>query len=162
MADIATSAAPSAPRGERAAVRALLRLPFMLPKELRYLAVGATCAILNNVLLIGLVALGIGWFRGTLITFLPVLLVGYWLHTAVTFEARVSRASFLRYAATIAAGHPVWIVVLFCLVDVMGLTVAVAAPAGTVVMFLYNFVGAHWAILRSIRAAFRLEPRPRG
>jgi len=161
MADIATSAGPCASRRERVS-RALLRLPLMLPKELRYLGVGATCAILNNVLLIGLVWLGVGWFAGTLITFGPVLAVGYALHTAVTFEARVSRTSFLRYAATIAAGHPVWIVVLFCLVDVIGLSVAVAAPAGTVVMFGYNFVGAHWAIVRSIRAAFRLAPRTRG
>lgn len=129
-------------------------LHLAVPKELRYLAVGVTCAVISNILLIGIVSLGIGYVWGSLIILAPVILLGYALHAAVTFGTRFSAAALLRFAATIVAGQPVWIAILFVLCDVLRLPIVVASPLGTVIMFLLNYVATHWAILRSVRAAF--------
>jgi putative flippase GtrA len=156
MSDTLTpdAAAPVAPRKTSSVVRDTLAKLTRMPKEVRYVAVGATCAILYNIMLIGTVALGVGHLWATVVVLPPIIIVGYSLHAAVTFETRFSAAAFLRYSLTILAGYPVWVVVLVLLADVAKLPIVIAAPLGTALMFGLNYVTVHWAILRSVRTAF--------
>lgn len=131
-----------------------------LHTDIRYLGVGLACAVANNVLLISFTTAGFGLVAATVVTLIPMYFLGYGLHVAVTFETGASLAAFLRYCVGITAGLPVWIVILYALVDVLKLPVAIAAPLGTVVMFLWNYALTHWAILGSLRAcAGWLKPR---
>lgn len=126
-----------------------------VPKELRYLAVGATCAGVYNVALIGVVMAGIGTVAATALLLGPMIVLGWGLHSAVTFGARFSLGGLGRYALTMILAYPVWLIVLTALTEGAGLGIAVASPLGTVLLFLLNYVTAHWAILRSLKAAFR-------
>ena len=132
-----------------------------LPKDIRYLGVGLACAVVNNVLLISLSAAGVGVMAASLLALGPTLLIGYGLHVAVTFEAKSSSAAFLRYSAGIIAGYPVWLGTLFLLCDMLKLSVVVAGPLGTLLMFLWNYALTHWAFLGSNNLTMFLRLRRR-
>jgi putative flippase GtrA len=89
----------------------------------------------------------------------PTLLIGYVLHVAVTFEAKASPAAFLRYGTGIIAGYPVWLATLFLLCNMLKLSVVVAGPLGTLLMFFWNYALTHWAFLGSNYLAVLLRLR---
>lgn len=149
---LAPSPAIAEPAG---AARGLLRL---VPKEARYLAVGVTCAGVYNVALITVVTLGLGYLPATVLLLGPMILLGYGLHAAVTFGTGFTLAGLGRYGLTMILAYPLWLAILALLTDGLGLGIAVATPVGTVLLFLVNYLGAHWAIVRSLRAAFRRGP----
>jgi len=126
-----------------------------LPRGWRYLAVAAVCAVVTNIFLITLVKFGINYLVALWIGFVPVLLLAYVLHTSITFQVDKSFRAFVRYALSTLANYPLWIGSLFLLRSGLKLPIEVAAPVGTVIAFVGNYVGAHWAILRSVRSAFR-------
>jgi putative flippase GtrA len=130
----------------------------MRARALRYLAVGATCALLYNVLMISLVSLGVGVLWATVIVVPPLLLTGYVLHAVVTFETRFSRVDFLRYSLTILAAWPASAAIVYGLADLAGLPIVLAAPLTTAIMLVLNWITAHWAIAHSLRAAFACLP----
>jgi putative flippase GtrA len=119
----------------------------------RFVAVGGLCALLTNVLVIGLVHHGFGSVAATALAFVPVLLVGYALHTVVTFGARPCQRSFARYALATAVNFPVWIAALYVFCDALKVSISIAAPLTTVLIFLGNYVSAKWAFLRRSEAA---------
>ena len=53
--------------------------------------------------------------------------------------------------AGIAIGYPLslGLMILFC--SGLGLPVLIAAPLATGVLFVFNYVSAHWAIVRRLR-----------
>ena len=114
----------------------------------RYLFVGATCAALHNAIVIGFDRIGVGYVASSAVSFVVVVSVGYLMHTAVTFQAPRGISSFARYAAAMAANYPLIVVLLFLMVTVGGLPVPVAAPAGTLILFCWNFLASRWAIVR--------------
>jgi hypothetical protein len=59
--------------------------------------------------------------------------------------------SFARYTLTMALNLPLSLAGMFVLVDLAGLGVPLAAPAVTVMLAAFNFVGGRWA-LRGRRA----------
>ena len=125
-----------------------------LPRGWRYLAVAAVCAVVTNILLITLVNLGINYLVALWIGYVPVLLLAYALHASITFQIDKSFRAFLRYALATLANYPLWIGSLFLLRSGLKLPIEVAAPVGTIIAFVGNYLAAHWAILRSVRAAF--------
>jgi putative flippase GtrA len=113
----------------------------------RFVLVGGLCAILNNVLVIAFVHYGFGYLAATLLAFGPVLFVGYALHTIVTFKTSVSHLSFVRYTLAMATNFPIWIAALYVFCGAFGIAVTIAAPATTLLIFLWNYISARWALL---------------
>src|SRR5262249_24830859 len=83
------------------------------------------------------------------LAFGPVLLVGYGLHVLITFKTTASRLSFVRHALAMAANFPLWIGALYLFCDIFNVAIDVAAPAVTVLIFLWNYLSANWAFTPS-------------
>ena len=117
----------------------------------RYITVGAVCALTHNVIMIGSDFFGLHYFPATLLSFAVVTPLGYYLHCRFTFRKAQSLDGFLRFMSGIAVGYPLSLalMVLFC--SVMGLPVIIAAPLATLALFAFNYVSAHWAIVRRWR-----------
>jgi putative flippase GtrA len=121
----------------------------------RFASVGALCALLSNILVIALGHYGCGYVAASLLAFGPVLLVGYVLHTTLTFKTRASYHSFFKYALAMALNFPLWIAGLFVFCDILKVPVAIAAPTTTGFIFLFNYLSARWALVLPVRPSFR-------
>jgi SAM-dependent methyltransferase len=130
------------------------RWHFDMPRNFRYLAVAAICAVVNNLLLIGLVKAGVNYFLGIWIAYVPMVLFGYAMHAGITFRTDTCSRTLLRYALAMLANYPLWIASLFVLYDTLKLPIAFAAPTGTIIAFVGNYLATHWAIMNSVRAVF--------
>lgn len=117
----------------------------------RYLVVGALCAFTHNVIMIGADFLGIHYVLATFISFLVVTPLGYGLHCRFTFRQAYSATGFLRFTGGIIAAYPLslGLMVLFC--TGLDWPVPIAAPLTTILLIAYNYVSAHWAIVRRWR-----------
>ena len=119
----------------------------------RFFSVGLLCALLHNAIMIGGDWLGLHYVAASLVSFAIVVLVGYLLHSAWTFPgAQRGGMPFARYAFNL----PLSLAGMFVLVDLAGLGVPLAAPAVTVMLAAFNFVGGRWA-LRAGRAQSRRQ-----
>ena len=114
----------------------------------RYLLVGATCAVLNPIILIGLDRFGIHYAVSSLISFGVVLAVGYSLHSWFTFRVRPGLSTFLLYALALAANYPLQVVLLYLLVDRARLPIVIASPVTTLILTGWNFFATRWALVR--------------
>lgn len=113
----------------------------------RALAVGLTCALVHNAIMIAGDWIGLHYAVSLVFSFLIVVVIGYWLHSGWTFTAAVrSRSSFRRYAVVASANYPVSLAGMFVFVDLVGLSVPVASPIVTVLLFAMNFLGNRWAL----------------
>jgi putative flippase GtrA len=113
----------------------------------RFFTVGLMCALLHNAIMIGGDWAGLHYVATSFISFAIVVAVGYWLHSGWTFPgAARGRTPFARYALTMAANLPLSIAGMFVLVDLAGLPVPIAAPAVTVLLAAFNFIGGRWAL----------------
>jgi len=118
----------------------------------RFFSVGLVCALLHNAIMIGGDWLGLHYVVSTFVSFAIVVLLGYGLHSSWTFPgAQRGAMSFARYTFTMALNLPLSLAGMFVLVDLAGLGVPIAAPAVTVMLAAFNFVGGRWA-LRARRA----------
>jgi putative flippase GtrA len=113
----------------------------------RYAMVGATVAVLNNVVLIGGDRLGIAY---------PVLVAEAWalsgtlaylLHARWTFRQAPGGAAYARFMAGSALGVPLAMAAVWLFFQALRWPMAVAAPAATLAMFAYNYFSARLAIL---------------
>ena len=113
----------------------------------RFFTVGLVCALLHNAIMIAGDYAGLHYVATSFISFAIVVAVGYWLHSGWTFPgAARGRTPFARYALTMAANLPLSIAGMFVLVDLAGLPVPIAAPAVTVLLAAFNFIGGRWAL----------------
>ena len=128
-----------------------MTLSALLVRGRRYLTVGALCAVTHNVIMIGADFAGLHYVLATFVSFLILTPMGYLLHCRFTFREAVSAAGFLRFTAGIIAAYPLslGLMVLFC--TGLGWPVLVAAPLTTVLLIVYNYISAHWAIVRRWR-----------
>ena len=123
----------------------------------RFFSVGLLCALLHNAIMIGGDWLGLHYVASSFVSFAIVVLVGYWLHSSWTFPgAQRGGMSFARYTLTMALNLPLSLAGMFVFVDLAGLGVPIAAPAVTVMLAAFNFVGGRWA-LRARRAQSRRQ-----
>lgn len=123
----------------------------------RFVVVGGLCAVLSNAAVILLVRAGFGTVVAVLIAFGPVLLMGYALHASFTFGSPFSRGSLARYALGMAANFPIWVLALYLLCDVLKVSITIAAPATTALIFLWNYLSGKWAFAAA-HAARDLRP----
>lgn len=113
----------------------------------RYTIVGAICAVANNVVLI------LGDFAGqhyVLMTFVAFALVtplGYLLHCSFTFKESVSVVGLLRFTSGVATGFPIYFLFMAVMCSGLGAPVVLAAPITTVMLYIWNYASARWAIL---------------
>lgn len=114
----------------------------------RYLAVGATCALLNTLILIALDRFGVHYAVSSLISFVVVVAVGYSLHSWFTFRVRQGLSTFLLYALALAANYPLQVVLLYLMVDLAWLPIVIASPAATLILAGWNFFATRWALVR--------------
>lgn len=128
----------------------------------RYAFVGLTCAALHNAIVIGLDRVAVSYIAASAVSFVVVVSVGYLLHTALTFQTRRSLSTFLRYAVAMSMNYPMIVALLFVMVTLGGVPVAIAAPAGTVILFCWNFLASRWAITRYGRSRPASEPGTAG
>jgi putative flippase GtrA len=119
----------------------------MMDAGRRYLAVATSCAILHNAVMVGCDWMAIHYVPASAVSFFIVVLWSYALHARFTFTQRVSARSFLRYALGMATNYPISIALMFLFCDLAGLTVAIAAPLSTLILFAWNFTTSRWAIV---------------
>ena len=118
----------------------------------RALVVGGALALLYNALMIAGDWIGLHYAVSSAPTFVIMVLVGYWAHSAWTFKgAERSGASFGRYVLVALANFPFSLAGLFVFVDLAGLPVPIASPIVTVLMFIANLLGNRWALARGRR-----------
>ena len=113
----------------------------------RYTIVGAICAVLNNLLIIGGDLFGIGYVAMSVAAFVVVTTLGYLMHTSFTFRERRSVRGLLRFSSGAATAFPLFILLMAILCTGLGMPVAIATPLSTVVLYVWNYALAHWAIL---------------
>lgn len=112
----------------------------------RYTLVGAICAATYNAIMIVGSRAGGDYVSLSFLAYLVVTPIGYLLHARLTFGVRLAWRDFARFALGIAAGFPVYFVVMAVLCSGLHLPVSVAAPTATVVMYLWNYASSHWAL----------------
>jgi len=113
----------------------------------RALVVGGTLAVLHNVIMIGGDWIGVHYALSLSFSFVVLVLLGYWLHSSWTFQgAERSGTTFGRYLLVASANYPFSLAGMFVFVDLVGLSVPLAAPIVTVLMFVANLLGNRWAL----------------
>lgn len=113
----------------------------------RYILVGATCAVLYNAVMILGEWAGFGFVSSSILSLFVVIPTGYLLHAGFTFGRGRSWRAFLRFAGSILAGFPISLLTVALLSGGAGLPMVIAAPVATLVLFVWNYATAHWAIL---------------
>ena len=117
----------------------------------RYLTVGALCALIHNVIMIGGDYVGLHYLPATLVSFAVVTPLGYFLHCRFTFRKARSLGGFVRFMSGIAIGYPISLALMILFCSGLALPVVIAAPLATAILFAFNYVSAHWAIVRRLR-----------
>lgn len=115
----------------------------------RYLAGAVLCALVNNVVLIAGDWFSLLLTANVLAAWLAGSLTGYFWHSAITYRSPRSLAGLLRFLTGTLLGIPLAWLVLFVLRDLLGLPMWLASPVMTLVLFLYNYLNARLAIVRS-------------
>lgn len=115
-------------------------------RPLRYLFVGATCATLNNIFIIGADSFGYHYAWSTIAAFLLVTPFGFWLHSRFTFDAALSWRSFGTFFLWVAAGFPLSLIIMAVLCSGLHVKVIFAAPLTTGILLAWNYVSARLAI----------------
>lgn len=113
----------------------------------RALLVGLTCAVLHNAIMIAGDWAGLHYAASLAVSFVVLVVLGYCLHSAWTFEGAVrSGSSFGRYVLVALGNYPLSLAGMFVFVDLVSLPVAIASPIVTVLMFAANLLGNRWAL----------------
>jgi putative flippase GtrA len=116
----------------------------------RYTIVGAICAAIYNGMMIAGNALGLGYVAPTGVAFVIIVITGYALHCLYTFSEKLSLRAFARYTAAMLLTLPVSLGGMYLLRDLAHAPMWLAAPLLTAVMFCWNFVATHWAVVTQV------------
>jgi len=126
-----------------------------LRTALAYGFVAGTCLALHNGVLIGMDWAMKGRFSALTITvlgfavsFVVVSIVGYLLHSWLTFREGLSLARYGRYALAMSTNTPLAMGVTWALRGPMGLPMDYAAPLASCLMVGANFLLSRWAIAK--------------
>ena len=92
--------------------------------------------------------LGLGRYAvSTGVAFVIIVIAGYALHCLWTFSEKLSVRGFARYTAAMLLTLPFSLGGMYLLRDVAHWPMWFASPFLTGVMFCWNFVAAHWAVV---------------
>ena len=117
----------------------------------KYTLIGLVCAVSNYVIMLLNDAAGGHYLLGTIIAFVLVTPLAYYLHSSFTFEEPLGSKAFVRFVLGAASSYPVAAGLLALLCSGLHLSVAVAFPIVAVAIFGWNFAAAHWSILQGLR-----------
>ena len=123
----------------------------LIERGRRYTLVGIVCALAHNLVVIGADLAGLHYLPATVVSFLLVTPLGYGLHSRYTFRRPLCTSGLLRFTSGVAVGYPISVafMILFC--SGLNLPVVVATPLATLALFVWNYLSAQWAILRTLR-----------
>ena len=119
----------------------------LIERGRRYTLIGLLCALCNYAIILAVDAVGGHYVLATLIAFMTVTPIGFVLHSRFTFGEPLRWTSFLRFVAGLSSAYPLAVLSMIVLCSGFDLSVAIAAPIATAVVFLWNFTAAHLAIL---------------
>ena len=125
---------------------ALMRRP-LVERGWRYTLIGLICALSNYAIMLTVDAAGGHYLLAIFVGFLIVIPLGFILHSRFTFAEPLRWKAFIRFAAGATSAYPLALAVMVLLCSGFRLSVAIATPITTAVLFLWNFAAAHWAIL---------------
>lgn len=114
----------------------------------RYLAVGVFCALLHNITVICGTQFGIAYPVALIVSFCTTTPVGYFLHSVFTFDRAPCWNRLQRFLVTSIMGFLGSTLLMVLLCTGLRVPVIVATPVTTVLLFLWNFTSARWAILQ--------------
>lgn len=121
----------------------------LLRQSRRYLWGGAICALLHNALVIGLASAAIPYAVALVVSFCITVPIGYLFHSSVTFCEPRSWGRLVRFVGGSLAGFGWSAVLMIGMHNGLGLPIVLATPLATLLLFLWNFVAARWAIVRN-------------
>jgi putative flippase GtrA len=111
------------------------------------------CAVTQNLIMIGSGFVGLHYFPATLISVAVVVPLGYFLHCRFTFSRSRTLESFLRFASGFVLAYPFYLALMALFCSGLRWPVAISAPLATIVLFVFNYVWAHWAFVRTLRSS---------
>lgn len=112
-----------------------------------YLSIGALCALLNNVIMIGGDWLGFHYTMLNLLAFCIVNSLGYILHAHATFATTISMGGYIRFMLGCANGFLLSMALFFLFCTIVQWPMAVASPLVTVLLLVYNVCIARWVFV---------------
>lgn len=112
----------------------------------RYISVAAFCFSFNNILLVVLDRQGMSLFWCLLVSVIVMIPLSYLLHARFTFDQKHSQSNFIRFAVVQLLNFPAALLLLYVINGQLELSMPIAAPLTTTVMFCWNFVSARWAL----------------
>lgn len=116
------------------------------PIFFRYGFVSATCLLLHNVCLITADFFSCRLAGAICISYLMVVVIGYFMHSLITFRRPLGLTEFRGYALAMSANVPLaWITTWFWH-SAVGFPMVYAAPLASASMIVVNFVLSQWAI----------------
>lgn len=96
-------------------------------------------------------AAGLHYAESSVVSLVIVTAFGYGLHTGWTYpQAERGRASFARYVFIVGINFPLSLAGLFVFVDLLGVSVPIAAPVVTVMLVGFNYAANRW-VFRAAR-----------
>lgn len=117
-----------------------------LTSSVRYASVSSICFLLGSTLIPGFTALGLHYAAATLVAFVIVAIVGFTLHCYWTFRVERSLSGFARYFSAMLLNLPLTIILIGLAHDVVGLSVTIAAPLASTLLFVWNYLAVRWAV----------------
>lgn len=115
-------------------------------RGVRYLSGSALCAVVNNVVLIGVDAVQGPLIAGVLLSWFLGGMTGFVWHSRLTYNTSLSLGAFLRFMAGALLGIPLAWAVLWLLTQALGWAMWLASPTATVILFCYHYLNAFLAI----------------
>lgn len=112
----------------------------------RYTLVSIACAALHNVILIAADAAGLGIVVCQLLSAAILLPFGFILQSQFTFACERSWRGFARYSTALITNFPIALLALWLSREVAGLSMWVAAPFSSLVLYCWNFATSTWAL----------------
>ena len=120
----------------------------ILSPKLRYALVAGLCAVLYNAIMIFGDRSGVHYVLSYAVAFVVIVILGFCLHVAFTFEVAATWPSFFRYTAAMAVNAPLFLALMFLFRDVGQLSVSLASPLITGLMMIWNYIAGRWALVR--------------
>ena len=121
--------------------------PGMIAMTSRYAVVAGSCLLMHNAIMIAADRAGLSLLQAAITSFCIMVVTGYLLLSAFVFRGTRSWRGFARYTGAMAANFPVSTGITWFFLAPLHQSMAVAAPAATLIMVAVNYVASHWAIL---------------
>jgi len=115
-------------------------------EPLRYLAVGAFCAVLNSLILIGGDAIGVHYIVSNMAAFILVCTLAFILHARWTFAVLMSWSSYRRFVTGLISALVISTALYALIYDALNVPMIIASPFITGLLMVYNYLAARKAI----------------